>query len=89
MGTADLSGTLSATGQSSTAPVKGKYNLSLSGTWTGTAKLQRSFDNGSTWVDVYSTTSNIEQLGEEIEEQIVYRVDFARSTGALVYRVSR
>lgn len=28
------------------------WNISVSGTWTGSVTLQRSFDNGSTWHDV-------------------------------------
>jgi len=84
-----VSGSLAVTGVSDAIALRGKYNLSFSGTWTGTAILQRSFDDGAAWVDVYTTTSNIEQLGEEIEEQILHRVSFTRSTGSLTYRVSR
>lgn len=50
------------------------FNLSVSGTWAGTVTLQRSFDNGSTWVDVWSTTSNVETAVESIESGVLYRL---------------
>jgi hypothetical protein len=50
------------------------FNLSVSGTWSGTVTLQRSFDNGSTWVDVWSTTSNVETAVESIESGVLYRL---------------
>lgn len=37
-----------------------RFNVSISGTWAGTVHLQRSFDTGTTWVDVDSFTANIE-----------------------------
>lgn len=83
------SGTLDATGNSGTVNMRGKFNISFSGTWTGTAALQRSFDGGTSWLTVYSTTSNAEQIGEEVEEQVLYRVGFTRSSGTLAYRISR
>lgn len=37
-----------------------RFNVSISGTWAGTVYLQRSFDTGTTWLDVDSFTTNIE-----------------------------
>lgn len=47
--------------------VKGKFNFSLSGTWVATVYVQRSFDNGSNWLDVDSFTTNCQMIGEETE----------------------
>lgn len=50
----------------------GHFNLSLSGTWAGTVTVQRSFDGGSSWVDVDTFTSNIETYGFD-PMQVLYR----------------
>ncbi len=50
------------------------FNLSVSGTWAGTVTLQRSFNNGSTWLDVYSTTGNVETVVENVESGVLWRL---------------
>ena len=55
------------------------FSLSLSGTWVATVFVQRSFDGGTSWVDVESFTSNGEFVGYEPEEGIYYR--FGCKTG--------
>ena len=61
-----------------TDPVKlsGYFNVSISGSWTGTVTVQRSFDLGSTWLDVASFTENTEEYGLEPEHTnvVLYRV---------------
>lgn len=57
----------------------GKFNFSLSGTWSATVYVQRSFDNGVTWLDVTSYTENGEYIGEEPERDVQYR--FGVKTG--------
>lgn len=52
--------------------VNGWFNLSLSGTFVATVTAQRSIDN-STWMDVDSFTTAVEQSGME-PEIIWYRV---------------
>ena len=49
------------------------FNLSLSGTWTATVFVQRSFDGGTTWLDVESFTANGQYVGDE-PEAVRYRV---------------
>ena len=69
----------------------GKFNFSLSGTWVATVHLQRSFDTGTTWVDVESFTANIETYGEEIEDGVKYRFGVKTSgytSGTVVGRIS-
>ena len=53
--------------------IQGRFNLSISGTWTGIVTLQRSFNAGGTWMDVDSFTENIETSGNE-PETIYYRI---------------
>jgi len=48
--------------------------ISLNGTWVGTVTVQRSLDNGSTWLDYYQYTSNITVSYEEIQDGVRYRV---------------
>lgn len=66
--------------------VIGHFNLSISGTWSATVTVQRSWD-GTVWLDVDTFTSNYEGVGFEAEE-IYYRVgvktgDFTSGTVAL------
>lgn len=54
----------------------GRFNLSISGSsWSGTVTLQRSFDSGSTWVDVATFTANKETtISEPQRNGLPYRV---------------
>jgi len=70
----------------------GNFNVSISGTWAGTVTVQRSFDNGSTWVDVEAFTANAEKRGEEGEFDIRYRAGFKAgeyTSGASAVRISQ
>ena len=74
------------------AELHGYFNLSISGTWTATVTLQRSFDGGSTWFDVGARTENIQEYGLEPEDSVQYRVgvktgDF--TSGTIVLRLSQ
>jgi hypothetical protein len=57
----------------------GRRNFSLSGTWVATVHLQRSFDDGTTWVDVESFTANEEGIIDEPNVSVLYR--FGVKTG--------
>lgn len=72
--------------------VFGPFNLSISGSWVGTVTLQRSFDNGTTWVDVGTYTANIEDVGDEPEEGVAYRAGFKTgeyTSGTAEIRISQ
>lgn len=72
--------------------MQGDFNLSLSGTWSGTVHLQRSFDDGVTWLDVTSYTANIQDRGFEPEVGVRYRFGVKTgnySSGTVVGRLSR
>ena len=72
--------------------VAGKFNFSLSGTWAATVHLQRSFDQGSNWLDVDSFTDNVEAVGEEPEGGVYYRFGVKTgnyTSGAVVGRISQ
>jgi len=47
--------------------VKGYFNWSLWGTWVGTVTLQRTFDGGSTQLDVTTSAANTESIKHEPE----------------------
>lgn len=69
----------------------GHYNVSVSGTFTATVTLQRSFD-GSTWLDVKTYTSGAQEVGLEPEYGVVYRIGIktgAYTSGTAVLRLSR
>ena len=74
-------------------PVFGqRFNMSISGTWTGTVNLDRSFD-GSTWVVVDTwTDENAEQVVNDPESHVYYRLGMANgayATGTCEVRLSR
>ena len=87
----DVSIDFTADGTSATLEVVGYWSLTTHGTWSGTLKLQRSFDAGSTWADYRTYTSsadnNVSTSGEEDGEDVVYRLKMesyvASTTGTL------
>ena len=44
-----LTGTFTATGQSAGLQVYGNYNITLTGTFVATVRIERSFDEGASW----------------------------------------
>ena len=56
-------------------PVKGSagFNVSVWGTFIATVTLQRSFDGGTTWLEVNSWTAPVEARDEE-PEGALYRI---------------
>lgn len=79
-----------------TDPVRlsGYFNLSISGTWAGTITVQRSWDDGDTWLDVDTFTANTEEYGLEPERRdaVVYRVGAkanALTSGSSILRLSQ
>jgi hypothetical protein len=64
------------------------FNLSLSGFGSATIALQRSFDNGDTWLTIEAFTADTEKLGES-HESALYRLNAtAYSSGTIAYRIS-
>ena len=49
------------------------FNVSIWGTFVATVTVQRSFDQGATWLDVASYTAPIEDIGFE-PEAAMYRI---------------
>ena len=71
--------------------IKGKFNFSLSGTWAATVFLQRSFDSGTSWLDIASYTANTQLVGEEVEAGVRYRFGVKTggyTSGTVVGRIS-
>lgn len=76
---------------SSSVAIRGDFNFSLSGTWVGVTHLQRSFDSGSTWLDVAAYAANIEDVGFE-PEAVLYRFGVKTgnyTSGSVVGRISK
>ena len=70
----------------------GYFNMSISGTWVATVTLQRSFDEGSSWLDVDTRTANTEEYGLEPETGVQYRIGVKTSgftSGTAVVRLSQ
>jgi len=72
--------------------MQGYFNLSISGTWTGTVSVERSFDGGLNYHTVEQFTENTQEVGYEPGHGIYYRVGIATGdygTGTAVCLLSR
>lgn len=103
---ANVTGSFTATGQSGTfVPTvgardtnTGKFNVSASGTFVATIKLERSFDNGDNWFVCSSDASGTEAswtapfsvVAEEPSAGVLYRLNCtAYTSGTVTYRISQ
>lgn len=71
--------------------LKGPFNFSLSGTWTATVTLQRSFDGGTTPLDTDTKSANTEDIGDAVEGAL-YRFGVKTgdyTSGTVVGRLSQ
>ncbi len=82
-----------ADGVSDALEVSGGWTLSTHGTWTGRLTIQKSYDNGVSWIDYLSYTSskdnNVETSGDEDDENVLYRLSMSgyeqSTTGTIKY----
>lgn len=68
------------------------FNISISGMWTATVTVQRSFDFGVTWLKVDTFTANTEEYGFEPEDGVLYRAGVETgnyTNGTIVLRLSQ
>jgi hypothetical protein len=101
-----LTGSFSATGQSQSFMPTGlndfgerdhAFNVSIWGTFVGTVQLERSFDNGTTWLaltqngsQVYKWTAQASEIADETEAGVLYRLNCtAFTSGPINYRLSQ
>lgn len=64
------------------------FNISLSGTWVATVNLERSFDQGATWVIVKSYTANAQEVVDDPSPDNFYRFNCtAFTSGPVVFRI--
>lgn len=104
MADARVTGSFAATGASLPIFVNARpdmpkqFNVSVWGAFVGTVTLQRSFDDGATWVDcsrdsagtTASWTAPFSVVVEEGEPEVLYRLNAtALSSGAANYRMSQ
>jgi hypothetical protein len=79
--------TLEAVGTSNSLRCVGKWELTTYGTWGGEIRLQRSYDNGTSWETIRSYSGkkdrNVNTTGEETKECLL-RVEFADRTDGTV-----
>lgn len=99
---ATVEGSFTATGASeSFAPAaqlrRGRFNVSLSGTFEADVQVERSFDGGVTWIPVAGVDMTplvmdqpISLACEETEASISWRLNCTSfSSGTVAYRMSR
>ena len=68
--------------------VEDEFNFSISGTFSATVTVQRSFDGGSTWRDTDTFTAATETFGSDPGKEVVYRAgvktgDFTSGTASI------
>lgn len=83
---------IAVTGQSGVLETnRGYFNVSLSGTYGGVIILQRSFDQGGTWLNrkTYAADADAEEVFHEPEADVQYRLDYTHTTGTVTYRLSQ
>ncbi len=96
-GTVLCSGSFTATGTSSSFPVKGDFGLQLSGTFVGTVVVERSLDDGTNWIQptavgnaLYSFTAVASEDLTAPEFDVLYRLHCtAYTSGTINYLVSQ
>jgi hypothetical protein len=91
-----MAGTLASAGASAPIRVRGDFNFSLSGTFAATCELDRSFDNGTTFLPLTALGNAMNWTGpatevlSEPEAGVLYRVNCPTLTsGTVSYRVSQ
>lgn len=93
----ELTGTFGGTGTSNSIELRNVFNFSLWGTFDATVTLQRSFDNGATWLPVSrdelgtaaSYTAAVSLTGFEPEKGVLYRLNCGTYvSGTVNYRLS-
>lgn len=83
-----VTGTFDAVETSETIQVTNShFTVSLS-FGTGTVKLQRSFDEGTTWKDVKTYTESVEENGFEPATGVQYRLNCTAHTSDIDYILS-
>lgn len=100
----NLTNAFTATGQSAAFLPDGigdsltrSFNISVWGTFVGTVQLERSFDNGTTWLPLTAGGTQIEKFTapasesvDEFEVGVLYRLNCtAYTSGTINYRLSQ
>lgn len=91
-----VTGSFTAAGQSSAESFRGRFNLTLSGTFVATVRAERSFDDGATWHPLTSGGSSVTfsapctEVLDEPEGAVLYRLNCTSYTsGTVTYRLSQ
>lgn len=93
------SGEFKATGQSASVKVveRVRFNVSVWGTFVASVQLERSFDNGATWLkltsagqQVYAWTAAASEIALEPEAGALYRLNCtAYTSGTVSYMIGQ
>lgn len=95
-----LSGAFTATGQSASIILRGPFNFSIWDTFVATLSLERSFDGGTTWMNVtrndgsanaFTAPVSMSVPGDDSgEADVLYRLNCsAYTSGTARYRISQ
>ena len=89
--------TLAASGSSPSFQFSAPFNLTLSGTWAGTVAVEASVDGGATFVNCVMpdgspsafTINGFYPAVNVFQNGVLYRLTFPRTSGTLVWTLSR
>jgi hypothetical protein len=85
-----ISGTFTGVANSANLPIKGRFNLSLSGFGDATIQIRRSFDNGTTWFVIKEYTADISEIGLEPEVNVIYSLRASvHTSGTITFRLAQ
>lgn len=105
---ANVTGSFTATGQSASfipfisdrSTKAGVFNIALTGTGVAAIQLEKSFDNGTTWCQLYGggtqlyqwayNSVNLSEQATESEQGVIFRLNCTGFTsGTINYRISQ
>ncbi len=87
-----VTGTFTSTANSAAfTPARGYFNISISGTFSSSIQLQRSFDQGTTWLNRNAViTAGQQTVIHEPESGVQYRFANTWTSGtSVIYRMSQ
>jgi len=88
--TTDVDGGIQAAAGTKGIELRGKFNVTISGTFVATLSLQRSFDDGVSWHTISTNTVPVTENEETPEKGVIHRIGFtAYTSGTAVVRISQ
>lgn len=84
-----VTGSFTGTGTSDAFTTRGEFNIAVTGFGTATVEVQRSFDEGSTWLTLTSYTADAHKRAYEPGYSVLWRFEcISHGGGTIAYIMS-